>query len=262
MFTSRSVVPSSRTIGMTGLILVVSVAAAQAQNRNFSDPGRVFRTPAPATTKKAASKASSYRLFLAPAATWTEGVKEFGGQVRYENDNLLGNMPLALSGTVASTRTTTAGATTSKSSYGIGAELDPYTNGRFSLVMTGSMNKMADVGTTMEFAPELDVMVNEHLTVAPVMYWNRFKLDGAGAPDAETGTTYGVIGYLTYNSWAAYPEYDFSSDWIGNKPVYSVKVVKSFANMSRDPRLFVGLERSDIPDSKNIFTAGIRLSLH
>jgi hypothetical protein len=258
MFTSRRVVSSSRTIGITGLILVVSVAAAQAQARNFSDPSRIFRTPAKVTKKSAKTK--SYNLYFTPSVRWmnaqgtaTDGMQSYGAQMRYENDNLVTNMPVAFSGMLANTHL----GGVNKSDVQLDAEIDPYTHDRYSVVVTGAWNHMSDVATTMQFAPEVDIMVNDNITIAPVMYWNSVK--PAGSSLSVSGSTYGVIGYLTQGTWAAYPEYDLSSDYNNQEATFSVKVVKGFTSMSRDPRIVAGWARDGF--KQNQFTAGVRFTL-
>lgn len=248
---SRRVARSVRTIGYTGLILAASVAMAQAQSRNLADPGRVFRTSsARAKGMKIKSTKTRYNLFVTPVARWTAGSQIIGGQFRYESDNLVTGKPVAFSGMVSNVHDSNVGE--NRSNLQMDAEIDPYTNGRYSLNLSGQISHTMDVATFMEVAPELDITVNEFVTVAPILYWNRVKF--SGVPVSTSGTTVGVTAYLTRGLWAAYPEYDFKSDFNG-EDTYAVKVVKGFKNMKRDPKIFAGYAKHDV------FALGMRLTL-
>jgi hypothetical protein len=232
------------------LVALSCVASANAQGeRNLRDAGRVYREPAAAP---AIAGARTYHLYMTPTYGWDDNLQAFGGQFKYANDKLIANRPFSVTASVSSLRFNAVGpaAAVSKMSSALGAEIDVLSSASYSLNLSGSVNRVEDVGTSMEFAPEFDWVLpaNKMFTgaIGAIMYMNRFStIETPTTPSVSTdGNTFGVLAYLNRGSWGLIPEYDFNSDYVGEDS-FSVKLSKRFATMKGDPRIMVGFAKHD-----------------
>src|SRR4051812_46513426 len=82
----------------SAIALLAFATTAAAQGRNLNDPGRMYR--AWNGPKVATRGVTSYNLYLTPTFGWDDNGNTVGGQLRYASDNLLSNMPVAISGSL------------------------------------------------------------------------------------------------------------------------------------------------------------------
>ena len=226
----------------------LTTASAQGE-RNLRDAGRVYRESAAVPV---APGARNYHLYVTPTYGWDDDIKAFGGQFKYANDKLIASRPFSVTASVTSLRfnAVAPAAAVSKMSTAIGAEIDVLSSASYTLNLSGSMERVEDIGTSVEFAPEFDWVLpkNSMFTgaIGAIMYMNRFStIETSTTPSVSTdGNTFGVLAYLNRGSWGLIPEYDFNSDYVGEDS-FSLKLSKRFATMKGDPRIMVGFAKHD-----------------
>lgn len=246
-----------RTSAFAAIAAATISANANGQARNLRDPGRLFRERPMKPGAKGKNAATTYNLFFTPTFGWDANDQTLGGQLRYASDDLLANMPVAFSGTLSNHRFSGIAPAQNKIAMQLDGEVDPISNDKYVLALSGEMQNTADIGTLWELAPEFDWMLpkNDMFTgaVGAIAYMDRFNAAVGGL--TTRGRTLGAVAYLNRGEWNFIPEYDFNSNWTGGDN-FSIKVSKSFAKMNRDPRVIVGAAKH------NSFVAGVRMTLH
>src|ERR1043166_1421865 len=243
----------------SALALLTVATTAAAQGRNLSDPGRMYR--AWNTPHVAARGASTYNLSLPPTFGWTDNGNTVGGQLRYASDNLLTNMPVAISGSIMNVHADGNGAVRSQNQLAeqLVGEVDLWSNPSMMFSLTGSFGHQ-DIVKNWELLPEFDWMLpkNDMFTggIGAMAYLDRTDIDGINTPTKTR--TFAAIAYLNHTTWSFVPEYDFSSQ-TGVDDSYSIKVTKSFEKMARDPRVFFGLGHDGF--GNNSYLAGVRWTM-